>query len=65
MEDKKRIYKNLKRENKWLGIIDYKTFSNGCIFVSRIQKGEKYSDTCIAELDFFHEIDGWLFGGIN
>ena len=27
MEDKKRIYKNLKREIKWLGIIDYKTLT--------------------------------------
>ena len=55
----------LKKDTLIYQIIDYKTFSNGCIFVSRIQKGEKYSDTCIAELDFFHEIDGWLFGGIN
>ena len=28
-----------------------------------IYKGEKYSDTCISELDFYDEIYGWIFEG--
>lgn len=43
-------------------IIDYK--SNGVVFVSDVYKGSKFSDTCIAEVNFLH-IDGWLFGDID
>ena len=46
-------------------IINYKTWSNGYIFVSKILKGEQYSDTCIAEVDFYNEKSGWLFGGVE
>lgn len=44
---------------------EYKTFSNGYIFVSKISKGKKYSDTCLAEIDFYNEEMGWLFGGVE
>lgn len=44
---------------------EYKTFSNGYIFISKISKGKKYSDICIAKLDFFNEKTGWLFGDID
>ena len=44
---------------------EYKTFSNGYIFVSKISKGKKYSDTCLAEIDFYNEKTGWLFGGVE
>lgn len=46
-------------------IVDYKSFSNGYIFVSKIIQGAKYNDTCIAELDFYNEKTGWVFGGIK
>lgn len=35
------------------------------IIVEDIYKGDKYSDTCIAEIDYLFKKDGWLFGGIN
>lgn len=44
---------------------EYKTFSNGYVFVSKISKGKKYSDTCLAEIDFYNEKTGWLFGGVE
>lgn len=34
-------------------------------YVKEIYKGTKYSDTCIAEVDYFYEKDGWLFGGVE
>lgn len=46
-------------------IVNYKKFSNGYIICSEIQSGQKYSDTCIAELDFYKERIGWIFGGTN
>lgn len=33
--------------------------------VQKIYRGSKYSDTCIAELDFFNEKMKWIFGGLN
>ena len=33
--------------------------------VQKIYKGSKYSDTCIAEVDYFYEKTGWLFGGVE
>ena len=33
--------------------------------VDEIKKGEKYNDTCIAEVDYYIENIGWLFGGVN
>ena len=30
-----------------------------------IYHGEQYSDTCISELDYFSNNNGWLFGGIG
>ena len=33
--------------------------------VQKIYKGSKYSDTCIAELDFFNEKMKWIFGGVE
>lgn len=34
-------------------------------YVKEIYKGVKYSDTCIAEVDYFYEKTGWLFGGVE
>ncbi|MBD5439299.1 MAG: hypothetical protein HDR37_12195 [Treponema sp.] len=34
-------------------------------YVKEIYKGIKYSDTCIAEVDYFYEKTGWLFGGVE
>lgn len=34
-------------------------------YVKEIYKGAKYSDTCIAEVDYFYEKTGWLFGGVE
>lgn len=44
---------------------EYKTFSNGYVFISKISKGKKYNDTCLAEIDFYNEKTGWLFGGVE
>lgn len=30
--------------------------------VTEIYKGNKYTDTCISELDFYDEVKGWIFG---
>ncbi len=35
------------------------------IVVENIYEGNKYSDTCIAEIDYFFKKDGWLFGGVE
>lgn len=40
--------------------IGYFSFS-----VSKIKKGNKYNDTCLAEFDIFSDEDGWLFGDID
>lgn len=39
-------------------IIDYYSFN---LFVNELYKGSKYSDTCIAELDFMTTKNKWLF----
>ena len=36
-------------------------WNDSILAVTEIYKGEKYSDTCISELDFYDEIYGWLF----
>ena len=41
----------------WLG---YKGIS-----VKSIYKGDYYSDTCVAELDFFSKNSTWIFGGVK
>lgn len=46
-------------------VVNYKNFSNGYIICSKIQAGKKYSDTCIAELDFYNEKTGWILGGVK
>lgn len=46
-------------------VVNYKQFSNGYIICSKVKSGQKYSDTCIAELDFYNEKTGWIFGGIG
>lgn len=33
--------------------------------VQNVYGGEKYNDTCIAEVDYYIENIGWLFGGVN
>jgi hypothetical protein len=43
-------------------VLDY--VSNGYIWVTEIYKGEKYNDTCLAELNVKTD-KGWLFGDIN
>lgn len=35
------------------------------IIIESYYKGSSYSDTCIAEVDYLFQKDGWLFGGIN
>jgi hypothetical protein len=54
---------NLKPDYMGYQIINYK--SNGFVYAASILKGKKYSDTCIAELDFYTEKTGWVFGGPN
>ncbi len=44
-------------------VVNYKQFSNGYIICSKVKSGQKYSDTCLAELDFYNEKTGWCFGG--
>ncbi|MDE7291801.1 MAG: hypothetical protein K2N58_07120 [Treponemataceae bacterium] len=39
--------------------------SQPSFYVEEIYKGVKYSDTCIAEVDYFYEKTGWLFGGVE
>lgn len=36
-------------------------WNDSILAVTEIYKGEKYSNTCISELDFYDEIYGWLF----
>ena len=38
-------------------------WNDSILAVNEIYKGEKYSDTCISELDFYDEIYGWIFEG--
>ena len=40
-------------------------WNDSILAVTEIYKGEKYSDTCISELDFYDEIYGWLFEDIK
>ena len=35
------------------------------IVVEDIYEGNKCSDTCIAEIDYFFKKDGWIFGGVE
>lgn len=49
-------------------ILEYQIFDWGprqSFSVQKIYNGAKYSDTCIAELDFYNEEMGWLFGGVE
>ena len=39
-------------------------FTNGYFYVSKIQKGKKYNDTCLAELNFYGN-GFWLFNDID
>jgi hypothetical protein len=48
--------------------LDYqiqKCEGNDYLIVKKIYSGEKYNDTCIAELNFWHQDTGWLFGDIH
>lgn len=39
-------------------------FTNGYFYVSKIQKGKIYNDTCLAELNFYGN-GSWLFNDID
>jgi hypothetical protein len=43
-------------------LLDY--WSNGYLFITDLYKGDRYNDTCIAELNILTDTHGWLFGDI-
>lgn len=60
---------NLKDSIYTYQILELKTMSGySCIpsvIIESYYQGSNYSDTCIAEVDYLFQKDGWLFGGTN
>ena len=37
-------------------------WNDSILAVTDIYRGNKYNDTCVSELDFYDEKQGWIFG---